>query len=436
MEILIYSHKTTNRLLYITKVICKTILGLEPIITQSKETFLNYAGLKICYSYKNLNEGVFIQATHLLFETGICEQSISTNKIKDIPYFFETNKNQIIPFDLFAASFFMITRYEEYLPHRRDHYNRFEATESIAFQNGFLNIPVVNKWAILLKETLAAQYPEYALPTTSFRFISTIDVDNAYAYKEKGITRTLGALFRDMLKLRLDSVKQRILVLSGIEKDPFDTFNFLLNIHKKYKLRPTYFFLLADYGTNDKNVSVRSRKFQSLIKSIADYADVGIHPSFASATNPQKIHKEISRLSYFVKREIEKSRQHFLMLHFPGTYKQLIENNIKEDYTMGFSSEPGFRAGICTPYPFYDLDNECETPLTVFPFALMGSTLMYYKKYSAEEAKKVIADLIQEVKNVNGTFISLWHNDSLCEQGIWKNWQSVFEYLLEKASTQ
>ncbi len=434
MEILFYTHKTTNRLTYIVNVICKSILGLNPIITNSKNDYLAYSGLKICYSFNTLNEGVFIQPAQLLFETGINDQQITVSSINNTPYFFETKKSNPIPFDLFAASFFMISRYEEYLPHRRDLYNRFDASESIAYKNNFLQIPVVNKWALMLKEELVKIKPSLTLPNSKYKFISTIDIDNAYAYKEKGITRTLGAFARDTIEFNISNIKQRLRVLFSLEKDPFDTFDFLISLHKKHHTRPICFFLLADYGTNDKNVSVRSKKFQSLIKSIADYAEVGIHPSFASVKNPNKISVELMRLSQFVKRDIIKSRQHFLMLHFPQTYKQLINNGIKEDYTMGFPSNPGFRAGICTPYLFYDLDNECQTQLTIYPFTVMESTLMYYKKNTPEEAKEIITNLINEVKNVNGTFISLWHNDSLCEQYPWRGWKNVFEHLLEQAT--
>jgi hypothetical protein len=286
----------------------------------------------------------------------------------------------------------------------------------------------------MLKNELVKIQPNHTLADLKYKFISTIDIDNAYAYKEKGITRTLGAFARDLIEINTSNIKQRLRVLFNLEKDPYDTFDYLLGLHKKYNIHPICFFLLADYGTNDKNVSVRSKKFQSLIKSVADYADVGIHPSFASVKNSNKISVELMRLSQFIKRDIIKSRQHFLILHFPETYKQLINNGIKEDYTMGFPSVSGFRAGICTPYLFYDLDNECQTQLTVFPFAVMESTLMYYQKNTPEEAEKIITNLINEVKNVNGTFISLWHNDSLCEQYPWQGWRKVFEHLLVQAT--
>jgi len=117
----------------------------------------------------------------------------------------------------------------------------------------------------------------------------------------------------------------------------------------------------------------------------------------------------------------------------PDTYRDLIELDIQEDYTMGYASDYGFRAGLCTPFFFYDLDLEVETSLKIFPFALMEGTLKYYQKVSPEKAMEHIRPLIDEVKKVNGCFISLWHNDSMNDLGTWKGWQKVYLEMVEYA---
>src|SRR5436190_8549265 len=119
---------------------------------------------------------------------------------------------------------------------------------------------------------------------------------------------------------------------------------------------------------------------QSLIKSLADYADIGIHPSYASNENRKQVKKEIRRLNKVLKREVTRSRQHFLKVTFPETYRTLIELDIEEDYSMGYASEIGFRASICTPFNFYDLDLDVETKLKLVPFMLMDGTMKDYMK--------------------------------------------------------
>ena len=40
---------------------------------------------------------------------------------------------------------------------------------------------------------------------------------------------------------------------------------------------------------------------------------------------------------------------------------------------------------------------------------------------------------MQKVKAVNGNFISVWHNESLCDKGIWVGWKEVYEKMLNTA---
>jgi hypothetical protein len=335
-----------------------------------------------------------------------------------------------MPFDVFAASFYLVTRYEEYLPQIRDQFDRFTASESLAFQQKFLKKPLINIWANEIAEIVKTHYPEFVFPEQQFNYISTIDIDNAYAYKHKGILRIVAGLLYALVNG--NDFKQRLKVLFNITHDPYDTYNEQFEIHKKYNVKPIYFFLLGDYGVNDKNITVKNKKFQSLIKSLADYYEVGIHPSYASNNDVNILAKEINRLKNMTHRDVKKSRQHFLKLTLPLTYRNLIDNDIFEDFTMGYSGQVGFRASICSPFYFYDLDTESQTDLKIFPFAVMEATLKYYLKMNPEEAIKEITELMETVKSVNGTFVSVWHNESLSDQGIWEGWKDVYVKMLSK----
>jgi len=430
--ILIYSHKLTNRLQYIFKVIFKDVLLSEVSFTTDKEEF-NLSSLpKLNYSYNKLNDELFFQCSSILFETGLKEQNINVFEYDNTPCFFNVGKDSIWSFDPFAASFYLVSRFEEYLPHIKDEHNRFIATESLAYQKNFLHIPLVNIWANKIASILETSNPTFKFPQLKYKQISTIDIDNAYAYKNKGLIRTIGSLGISLFKT--GSLKKKIDVLLNKTQDPYDTFNYQFQIHKKYNVKPIYFFLLADYGLNDKNISVKNKAFQSLIKSIADYYEVGIHPSYASNTESKKLPIEINRLQEITHKNITKSRQHFLKLILPDTYRGLIDNDIKNDYSMGYASKTGFRASICSAYHFYDLDTEVETDLLIHPFCVMEGTYQYYEKVNAEKALDGIMKIILSVKKVNGTFISVWHNESLSNEEKWEGWRDVYEKMLEFGS--
>ncbi len=431
---LIYSHKITPRVRYIFRVMLGDMLGIKLAFTSDKEKFAASESRKLSYSHSKLGDEVHFKSQGLLHETGVKDQSIRVSENEFGKYFYAHNStDSALNFDVFAASFFCLSRYEECLPHIRDKYNRFEASESLGFKNGFLTEPVVDQWLLRIKNILSSEYPELTFKKREYQFISTIDIDNAYAYKNKGFMRMLGAYGRAFSSLNFKEVLDRTKVLLGTAKDPYDTYEFQLEIQKKYNLRTIYFFLLADYGVNDKNVPFYNQEFQSLIKHLGDYAEIGIHPGFNSNQKNDKLKTEKKRLEQIIHRSVTQSRQHFLILHLPHTYQKLIDNDIREDHSMGYAEHIGFRAGTCTPYRFYDLDLETATELTVYPFAVMEATLKYYMKLQPKEAKIHISKIVDSVKSVNGTFIGLWHNETLTNRDIWAGWRDVFTHMVEVA---
>lgn len=422
--ILVYSHKITNRTKYIFRLIFKDVLQTDVTFTDNKTDFEISNFPKINYSNHKTESGIFFKPSYLLFENGIKEQEIEIFEYQQNKCFFRVSADSAMPFDVFAASFYLVTRYEEYLPQIRDQFDRFTASESLAYQQKFLKKPLINIWANEIAKIVKSHYPQFVFSEKKFEYISTIDIDNAYAYKHKGIMRIAAGLLKALVKG--NDFKERVKVLLNKTKDPYDTYNDQFEIHKKYNIKPIYFFLLGDYGFNDKNITVKNQKFRALIKSLADYYEVGIHPSYASNSDVAILIKEINRLKNITHRDVKKSRQHFLKLTLPSTYRNLIDNDILEDFTMGYSGQPGFRASICSPFYFYDLDIEAQTDLKIIPFVAMEATFKYYLKSTPQEATKEINELIDVVKSVNGTFVSVWHNESLSEQGIWKGWRDVY----------
>ncbi len=426
----IFTHKSSSRLEYILKFLFTDILGSDfKIVTDKKEfTDSNLPGIN--YSADFIDGSFQIIPVDLLFETSILQKKIKVGEWNGQKVFFQTAENADIPFDLFAAGFYLLSRYEEYLPFSADQHGRFEANQSLAGKNEFLYDPVVDQWACNLGKMLKEKFPAFEVCTREFKYISTIDVDNAYAYLYKGTVRTLGASMRDLFNLDFNENIKRFKAIAG-EKDPFDTYGYLDALHKQYGIEPIWFFLVGNYNTYDKNLPLDNEAFQELIKKISEIAEVGIHPSYESNNSFDQLKKEYSYLTAISVKPVTKSRQHYLKLLFAQTYKNLIKLGIKEDFTLGYASDVGFRAGTCTPFNFYDLYNEQETELKIYPFQVMDTTLNQYLKLKVDDAISLIEKIIQKVKEVNGTYISLWHNESLSDHGYWKGWEPVYKKMLE-----
>lgn len=434
--ILIYTPKITNRIRYIFDVIFKDMLGIEHQISTDSDTFINFNGPKINYSQKAFNTEIFFCASPLLFERGIKDQPIKVEKYKHTYVFFINRSNSHLPFDIFAASFYLITRYEEYsaLNPKTDQHGRFIAEQSIAFKNGFLQQPIIDIWLLFLQNILTSLYPNLNIAKQKYKFIPTYDIDSAYQYANKGILRNFGGYIADLKRKNWAALKQRTAVILGTKPDAFDTYNWQMQLKNIHNLSPIYFFLVGNYNEYDKNISTEKQAYLTLIQNIADSCEVGIHPSYASNNNPNLIATEVERLQNILKKDVFRSRQHFIKLNIPNTYQNLIELDLLKDYSMGYPSQIGFRAGTASSFYFYDLKLEIKTPLKVYPFAIMDVTLKNYMQLSPETAINKSKKIIDEIKAVNGLFITLWHNDTISNTPPWNGWQTVYQQIIAYAT--
>ena len=432
-HIFIYTHKITPRVKYIFNLIFKDCLGIAFTLTNNVDDYRAFEGYKFSYASQEIDPKFHITSHGLLFESGIKEQTIQMqNHEVYIKYFFKTYHSNL-PFDVFAAAFYLVSRYEEYLPFLPDHFNRFEAESSLAYQYDFLRIPLVNVWIKELEGVLLQKFPNLKITHQSYSYTSTIDIDNAYKYKQKGIMRSLGGYLNSIVKFDKHDLIDRTSVLLKKEKDPFDSYVYQLDIQKKYNLNVIYFYLLGDYGVNDKNHPSNNRHFQRLIKHLSDYAKPGIHPSFGSNGNYGQVKIEMNRLATITRRDIINSRQHFSILKFPDTYFTLLELGILNDYSMGYSLFNGFRASICCPFYWYDLDDEIETGLKIHPYCLSETSLRYKDKASPVTISDVAKSMVDDVKKYNGELVTIFHNDTMGTAQEWLEWRNVYEDIVKLA---
>ena len=403
--------------------------------TLSTDEYNSYTGPKLAYGKVPMPEGLFIEATNLLFEQMIVKQTVNNLIIDEIPVIFPLlHPDSVLNFDPFSAAFYVISRYEEYLPHQVDSYGRFKAIDSIAFKETFLHIPVVHLWAEMIKRELVKIYPTIIFRHHEYRYIPTIDMDHAFCYLGRSMIRTLGGLCRDAFFGHFNDIFLRMKVLTGVTKDPYDTYSFISDVHEPYNHLLLYFILFADDGGDDNNVTLTSNSFQQLLRSLAKKHGVGIHPSLISNKHYDKLQSEHAALSVVLNRNVTISRQHFLYFKMPQTYRSLLKLGIRDDYSMGYASHPGFRAGIAIPFKFYDLISDEQTPLTIHPVSLMDVTMKDYLRLSTEESLETITSMIKTIKAVNGEFVSLWHNESLGETGKWRGWRKVYKEMVHLAS--
>jgi hypothetical protein len=152
--IVIYTPKVTNRIQYVFDFVFKQYFGVDFIIESNVSTFLQNEYFKINYSSENLKDIFSIYYDNLLLEEDVRIQKIFISKIGELPVLFPAEKNNIISFDIFASIFYLISRYEEYLPHEQDEHGRFLSTNSILFKSVFNFKPIVEIWLQYLQQEI------------------------------------------------------------------------------------------------------------------------------------------------------------------------------------------------------------------------------------------------------------------------------------------
>ncbi|MDN3666184.1 polysaccharide deacetylase family protein [Algibacter miyuki] len=432
--LLVYTHKISPRLNYVFKHICTRVLGIEVAFTTKIEKFIAHDNIKMSYTKQQLGSEFFIKSNDLLFEQGLNDIDINIMEWGQTKGFFFNGDKSAMPFDIFAASFYLLSRYEEYLPQVKDEFGRFVATESLAYKHKFLKQPVVDIWAYKFKAALQKQFPDFQFPEKSYRIKPIIDVPSAYHYRLNGVMRTVGGVLKDVFTLRFKGLYNRFMVLMRFKHDPFDTFKYFINKQKQTKFKFVFFFLLGEYSTYDKGTNPNSKGFISLIKHIGDYSDVGLKVSFFALDDAAILKKEKTKMEEIINKPLKASRQSFSKLNLPETYRNLIELNVQEDYTMGYVNEIGFRAGSCTPFLFYDLDYEVQTPLKIYPYHVMDFALLKHK--SLLDKRRVLNNIINEVKQVNGEFTPVFHNYTLSDNMRWTGFKELFNLILESVTDE
>ncbi|MEO8934430.1 MAG: polysaccharide deacetylase family protein [Xanthomarina sp.] len=429
--LLVYTHKISPRLKYSFKQIFTRILGIPVDFTTTIEEFIAHDSLKMSYTRQPLSNEIFVRSHDILFEQGISDVELHVQDWEETKCFFYSGEKSAIPFDIFSATFYLLSRYEEYLPHVKDQYGRFTAQESLALEHGFLHQPVIDIWAYKFRKVFQVNYPDFQFPERSYSVKPIIDVPSAYNFKLKGIMRTLGGTVIDLFKFNFKKLYYRYMVLFGLKRDTYDTFKYIINKQKHSSFKFLFFFLIGDYSTYDKGVDPQKKNFITLIKQVADYCQVGLKVSYFALDDFAMLKREKKRMESILNTSLTASRHSFSKLNLPESYRNLVELEILEDYTMGYVNHPGFRAGTCTPFFFYDLDYEIQTPLKITSYHLLDYSLL--KINSLLDKKKALNELITEIKKVNGEFVPVFHNYTFSDVDRWKGYKELFNIILESA---
>ena len=401
--LLVYTHTITPRLRYTFKHLFESVLGIQVDFTTKLEVFIAQNGPKISYANAPLGNEFFVNSNALLFEQGAHDIEITVSQWEGLPAFFECNKDSMLPFDVFAATFFLISRYEEYLTHIKDESDRFVSDQCLAVQNNFLERPVIDLWAQKTFDLLHQKFPELEQTKKSkVQCIPLVEVTSAYKYKHKSFLRNTAQFLISLGNFELWSMIEQTLVLLGFWKDPWNNFNAFLSLFKKTKVKPRFFFLFSKITFYDQGISIFNDTFQSLIKSLADYHKVSLLVSTEGRQKATTFKTELERFESVIHRNTKSLRFNRGVTTVFDTYRNALGMEQAEDFSLGYHDRIGYRASTAVPFRFYDLGNEIETSLVLYAVVATEEAL---RTLDAQTAFKKLETLKDQIPTSTGVHV-------------------------------
>ena len=412
-SLLIFTQQGGPRLDYIISV----LFGKQAAVTESEQLFTQFGGARIQYlTEKKFDKVLHVQPQGLVFESDIHSIIIECARWEGYPIFFSGAGD--IPFDIFSAAFYLVSRYEEYLPFTPDKYDRFPHTDSLAYREGFLSIPLVQHWVQQFKQILGVSFSPSI--TDEPIFLPTYDADILFQYKHQSIFHNLRSLFGHLLHGRFSALSHQIQVIGGSMPDPYYQWPSLWKLLKEAGKQGTYFFSANEKQQgNDQQLSIHLAAVQSIIQECSRQGKVGWHPSLQSSVTFSEMKKERGLLQQVLLPSITDVRFHFLRFRLPESYRWIIDLGIDREHSMGYGAVNGFRASYADPFPWFDLQNNKVTSLLIHPFCYMDTAAIYHQHWAPAEAMAYLKQLQKNTRGVVDQLALVFHPHCLATP-VWK----------------
>ncbi|NDV27494.1 hypothetical protein [Desulfovibrio sp. JC010] len=181
------------------------------------------------------------------------------------------------------------------------------------------------------------------------------------------------------------------------------------------------------YGLDDP----RTQRLRELCRTYG--WEIGLHPSFGSWGDLQKLFREREALEKYAGARVAACRQHWLRFSFAETWKAQEQAGLLEDSTLGFNDLSGFRNGAALRFHPWDESGGRLLRLKAQPLVLMDSQLFSGRYDNAQDRRSRVAELVQEVRDVRGQASFLWHPHTL---GSDFNWGDDFLFLIEQLGVE
>lgn len=346
-----------------------------------------------------------------------------------------TPEGASLSIDVFGSAFYCLTRYEEVINRIGDPHGRFPASASLAAAEGFLRRPLVDEYVGLLWAAMQSLWPTLRRRSDRFRLSLTHDVDQPWAALGQSQAAIVHALAGDLVRRRdpvLAARRARAFLdaqVGRVDRDPLNTFDFLMDTSERVGLRSTFYFLTKNsagtsatrlrLGDIDGSYRLSDPQIKELLRRVHVRGhEVGLHASYDSYLSTEQTGRELQSLiegchAAGFDQPAWGVRQHYLRFQNPQTWRNHEHAGLSHDSTVGFADDVGFRAGTCREYQAFDLGEHRSLRLRERPLIVMDVTLFEYLALGLNEAAALARTIVASCRRAQGSAVVLYHNSSL-----------------------
>ena len=330
--------------------------------------------------------------------------------------------------DIFASTFFMLTRWEEHVKTTRDRHGRFPAQASLAYQANFLHRPIVNEYAVLLKNLLKhLGYTQFA-EKQRFTIVPSHDVD-FFHYPHFQLKTYAGDLLkRFSLPLLLRRMRYEIPY-----KNHYNTFDFLMKISEKYGVKSRFYFMATGKFKQDNTYRINEQSIVNQIDMILKRGHiVGFHAGYKTTQKAKEWKRQKQELQQQVASPLREGRQHFLRFSVPDTWQIWEDNQMEIVSGMAYAEQSGFRCGTANEFSVFNIISQRQLQLKERPLVAMDVSLKNknYQNLSPKAALRQLTELKEKCKKYNMPFTILFHNSSF-DPVEWKGWKEIYKGIFQ-----
>lgn len=329
--------------------------------------------------------------------------------------FEQDNQTTIIGLDIFASTFFMLTRWEEYALGRESSelnlkkYKYYQTDENLLFcvKNNLATRAFVHEYEFLLRNLLH-KYGYEAKLSRAFDVIITHDVDKLSKNDFGSFLFTFKKYIKTkQLKKCFGWIKKNIQI-SFFARNRLVLFSQYINASSRYNLREIFLFKCCLHGEEECTYQISDKAARNIIKELSGTsAQLGFHPSQSTFNNNAQFEKEYARFVEICETPPVMGRNHRLV-HNSNTIHQWEGVDVPVVSNYGYQRRIGFRCGIACAFPIFELYSRDVSKVQEMPFILMETAIKRYFRKS-NKAWPSIVEMVNQVKKYQGVICMNWH---------------------------